>query len=87
MVFETLCVFNTLYILSIIIFYVCLRHRNLCLHTKYRQIVKWLFPGGVSRKSKKQIYEFLEKEPEEVFDESCIKTTTSVYTKESTKHD
>jgi len=69
MLIEILCIFNTIYILSNILIYLYKKYVYLYLKRNYLKILKSRF----KRPNKAKVFEFLDEEPQEEFNESCIK--------------
>ena len=70
MLIEILCIFNTIYIVTNILIYLYKKYIWFYLKRNYLKI---LGGRGLKQKKKKQIFEFSDEDPQEEFDESCVK--------------
>lgn len=85
MLIELLCIFNTAYILANILAYICNKYNRFYLKRTYLKILK--NRGFKLKTKKKQIFEFPDEEPQEEFNESCIKRIESDYTNNKSPYD
>jgi len=75
---KVLCIFNTVYILSNILIYLYKKYIGFYLKRNYLKILKF----RLKRPSKAKVFKFLDEEPQEEFDESCVKKIEGVRIKE-----
>lgn len=80
MLIKVLCIFNTVYILSNILIYLYKKYIYFYLKRNYLKLVGHTFRR--SNKNKSQPFEFVDEEPQEEFDESCVKKIEGVRIKE-----